>query len=160
MKKLIELKSSAMMNTYLGRHILEDASLKIWQREVTEMRKRATREPISFMTTKDKDFSLLSTPRKKGVDAMRCAFSELATTYPEDMVAICAGGVIFGLTGEDGAPYSDDDIQSWIKEPATLENALFVDLWQCWQGFPSDEEREAAKTISATVAKRFIEAVS
>lgn len=26
LKKLIELKSSAMKNTYLGRHILEDAS--------------------------------------------------------------------------------------------------------------------------------------
>ena len=125
------------------------------------MPKTRTSKPISFMSTKDKDFSLLATTRQRGIDAVTAAVAELMPLgFRDDMIGICAGGVIFGLSGEDGAPYSDEDIQGWIEEPATLADMLFVDLWQCWQGFPSDEEREAAKTIAGTIAKRFIEAVS
>lgn len=50
LKKLIELKSSARKNTYLGRHILEDASLKIWQREVIEMQKNQRKGPLAILS--------------------------------------------------------------------------------------------------------------
>ncbi len=94
------------------------------------------------------------------IDAVHSAVGELLSRgYADDMVGICAGGLIFLLSGEDGEPWSDEDIQFWLNDSDTLKIELYDDIRSAWQGFNSDEEREAAETIAKTVTKYFVEAV-
>jgi hypothetical protein len=90
-------------------------------------------------------------------DAVYDAAEELTRRgYDENMVGICAGGLIFFLSGEDGYSCSDGDILNWINNPAALELALYIDLREGWQGFDNDEEK-AARDIVKTVARHFSE---
>lgn len=96
--------------------------------------------------------------RHRLIDAVGDAVVELiARGHADDMVGICAGGLVFQLSGEEGEPCSDEDIQTWMNNPAALEFALFADLREAWQGFVTDEEESAARDIVSTIARHFSE---
>jgi hypothetical protein len=74
----------------------------------------------------------------------------------EDMVGIVAGGLQFLITGEDGEMWSDADINLVVNNEDALAAMLFCDLKDGWQGFPSEEDRQAAWTVCNTIAAAFV----
>lgn len=96
--------------------------------------------------------------RQKLINAVHSAVGDLLSRgYADDMVGICAGGLMFLLSGEEGDPWSDEDIQFWLNDPDTLKIELYDDLQTAWRGFNDDEERAAAHEIARTVVKYFVE---
>lgn len=76
-----------------------------------------------------------------------------------DMVGICSGGLLFILTGENSELWTDADIKQAASNEDALAAILFCDLRDGWQGFPSENDKQAAWTICNAIASAFVKVV-
>ena len=71
-------------------------------------------------------------------------FTDLPSYEEDDMFYLALGGLRFLITGEDGNPLSDVDLECHAAIGADrLSDLLYMDLNEAWQGIAPDEEKRA-----------------
>jgi len=71
-------------------------------------------------------------------------FTDLPGYEEDSMFHLALGGLYFLVTGEDGNPLSDADLECLAAIGVDrLSDLLYEDLDECWQGIPPGEEKRA-----------------
>lgn len=71
-------------------------------------------------------------------------FTDLPSYEEDNMFHLALGGLRFLITGEDGNPLSDVDLECHAAIGADrLSDLLYIDLNEAWQGIAPDEEKRA-----------------
>ncbi len=71
-------------------------------------------------------------------------FTDLPGYEEDDMFYLALGGLRFLITGEDGNPLSDHDLECHASIGADrLADLIYMDLSEAWQGIAPDEEKRA-----------------